>query len=240
MRVRLRERRQETPEVMTFVFDTDGQPYAYEAGQFAFFELDRLTAEDPRGKRRHFTLSCSPTEHGILQFTTKLRGFGLKETLRTAPIGLEVEVEGARGRFTLPTAADRPVVFLGGGIGVTPFRSMLRYASDENLRHPITMLYSAPAPEQLVFRREFELLPQENHHLNIVLTVTDATNTDTWRGETGRIDATMVRNHVDDVPDALFYTCGPPPMVQAMEELLKSMNIPGERIRVERFPGYNQ
>lgn len=240
MRVKLRERRQETPEIMTFIFDPEGQPYSYEAGQFAFFELDQLTADDPRGKRRHFTLSCSPTEQGILQITTKLRGFGLKETLRTAPIGLEVDVEGARGRFTLPVAADRPVVFLGGGVGVTPFRSMLRYATDENLAHQITMLYSAATPEHIVFRREFELLPQENHNLNIVLTITDAAKPDNWHGETGRIDAAMIRDHVDDISNALFYTCGPPPMVQTMEELLKSMNIPGDRIRVERFSGYDR
>lgn len=162
MRVKLTERRQETPDVITFVFDLNGQQYSYTAGQFAFFELDQLTADDPRGKRRHFTLSCSPTEHGIVQFTTKLRGFGLKETLRTAPLGLEVNLEEARGRFTLPEHSDKPIVFLGGGIGVTPFRSMLRYAADELAPHNITMLSSAATPEQLVFRREFEFLPQEH------------------------------------------------------------------------------
>lgn len=238
MRIKLQERRQETPDCMTFVFSLDGQPYFYTAGQFAFFELDALTAEDPRGKRRHFTLSCSPTEHGIVQFTTKLRGFGLKETLRTAPLGLEVELEDARGRFTLPDDASQPIVFIGGGIGVTPFRSMLRYAADENLPHHITMLYSATTPEQIVFRREFELLPQENPNVNIILTVTDAANDSTWKGETGRIDTARIQAHVRDIPNAIFYTCGPPPMVQAMEELLKTMNVPHEHIRVERFSGY--
>src|SRR5438477_7536172 len=105
MQVKLKEQRPETSDIMTFVFDLDGQPYPYTAGQFAFFELEKLIAEDPRGMRRHFTLSCSPTEHGIAQFTTKLRGFGLKETLRTAPLGFEVSVEEARGRFTLPENA---------------------------------------------------------------------------------------------------------------------------------------
>lgn len=238
MRVKLTERRQETPDIITFVFDLNGQAYPYTAGQFAFFELDQLTADDPRGKRRHFTLSCSPTEHGIVQFTTKLRGFGFKETLNTAPLGLEVELEGARGRFTLPDRPDKPIVFLGGGIGVTPFRSMLRYAADELAPHDLIMLYSAATPDQLVFRREFEFLPQEHANLNIILTVTEAPNPDAWQGETGRIDAAKIQKYVTDIPNTTFYTCGPPPMVQGMEELLKSMSVPPENIRVERFSGY--
>lgn len=238
MQVQLQAQRQETPDIMTFVFDLQGQRYHYVAGQFAFFELDHLTAEDPRGKRRHFTLSSSPTEHGIVQFTTKLRGFGLKETLRAASPGLNVTLEDARGRFILPDDAAAPLVFLGGGIGVTPFRSMLRYATDENLPYKITLLYSAQTAAHIAFRREFELLPQENPNLNIVLTVTDEINDAAWSGETGRIDAAMIQKYVKDIPDTIFYTCGPPPMVQAMEELLKSLNVGTDKIRVERFSGY--
>jgi ferredoxin-NADP reductase len=238
MRVKLLERRPETPDIMTFVFDLGGQRYPFTAGQFAFFELDSLTADDPRGKRRHFTLSCSPTEHGIVQFTTKLRGFGFKETLRNAPIGLEVTVEDARGRFTLPESTSQPILFLGGGVGVTPFRSILRNAADENLPHHITMLYSATTPDQIVFRREFEQLPQENPNLKIILTVTDG-NGGGWKGETGRIDAEKINRYVSDISNSLFYTCGPPPMVQAMEEVLKSMDVPADNIRVERFSGYS-
>lgn len=238
MRVKLTQRRPETPDVWTFAFSLEGQVYSYVAGQFAFFELDALTSDDPRGKRRHFTLSSSPTEHNLVQFTTKLRGSGFKETLRNAPDNLEVELEPSRGRFTLPESADAPVVFLGGGVGVTPFRSMLRYAADEILPYKIILLYSAPTPEHLVFRREFELLPQEHPNLQIICTVTEPGAGAEWQGETGRIDEAKIRKYVQDLPGSIFYTCGPPPMVQAMEELLKSMNIPADHIRVERFSGY--
>lgn len=238
MRVKLQTRVRETPDVMTFVFDLGGQSYPYTAGQFAFFELDALTAQDPRGKRRHFTLSSSPSEQGIVQFTTKLRGLGLKETLRTAPPGLEVELEPARGRFVLPENPTQPIVFLGGGIGITPFRSMLRFATDENLPHAITLLYSARTPGHMVFRREFAVLPQENSNVQVILTTTQDPADNTWQGETGRIDAGMIERHVQDIPNSLFYTCGPPPMVGAMQELLQSMGIPEAHIRVERFSGY--
>lgn len=238
MRVKLKERRQETPDIITFVYDLGGQKYFYTAGQFTFYELDQLSAEDPRGKRRHFTISASPTEQGILQFTTKIRGFGFKETLRTAPLGLELTVEESRGRFTLPPNADLPIVFLGGGIGVTPFRSMLRYATDTNLPHKIQMLYSAQTSDQIVFRREFELMPQENPNVKIVFSVTEPAKDPEWKGETGRIDADKITKYVNDIPNTLFYTCGPPPMVMAIEELLKTMQVPEEHIRVERFSGY--
>lgn len=239
MRVTLIEQRRETPEIMTFVFSLDGQKYSYTAGQFAFFELDELTVPDPRGKRRHFTISSAPSEDGIVQFTTKLRGFGLKETLKNAAPGLQVTLEEARGRFVLPNNSDTPLVFLGGGIGVTPFRSMLRFATDQLLPHKITMLYAAQSVEHIAFRREFELLPQENPNARIVLTVSDGGAEGAWSGEIGRIDAAMIEKYVSDIPSAVFYTCGPPPMVQAMEELLKSMKVASNRIQVERFSGYS-
>jgi ferredoxin-NADP reductase len=238
MIVTLKEKRQETPDIITFVYDLGGQPYSYTAGQFAYFELDSLTVDDPRGKRRHFTLSTAPTEHGIVQFTTKVRGSGFKETMKNAASGLGVTLEEPRGKFVLPDDASVPIVFLGGGVGVTPFRSMLRYATDENLPHKILMLYSAQAPDQIVFRREFESMPQENPNIQIVVTVTDPASDGGWKGETGRINADKVHKFVHDVPHSIFYTCGPPPMVQAMEELLKSMNVPAERIKIERFSGY--
>ena len=78
MRVKLKERRQETPDIMTFVFDLAGQRFDYTAGQFAYYELDALTADDPRGNRRHFTISASPTEHGISQITTKSAGLRIQ------------------------------------------------------------------------------------------------------------------------------------------------------------------
>jgi ferredoxin-NADP reductase len=174
-----------------------------------------------------------------VQITTKLRGFGFKETLRHADLGLEVALESPRGNFVLPEDKSQSIVFLGGGIGITPFRSMMRQATDEGLPTPITLLYSAQVPEVIVFRQEFERLPQENPHLKIITTVTSPEKgKEPWMGETGLIDAAKIRAHVDDISSAIFYTCGPPPMVQAMQDLLREMNIAGDHIRVERFTGY--
>jgi ferredoxin-NADP reductase len=239
MRVKLDSRRGETSDIMTFVFRLDGQDYSYTAGQFAFFELDELSTDDPRGKRRHFTLSSSPTEHGIVQFTTKLRGSGYKETLRNAAIGTEVTLEDADGDFVLPKDTAEPLVFLAGGVGVTPFRSMLRYAADEILPYNITMLYAADNPNELAFRREFENLPEEHSNLKIVFVVDTAGENTGYKGEFGRIDAQKISKHVPEFNNALYYSSGPPPMVKAMQKLLQEMGIPEKQIRVEHFSGYN-
>lgn len=153
-------------------------------------------------------------------------------------MGLQVTLEPPRGNFVLPQDKSKPIVFLGGGIGITPFRSMMRQATDEGLPTPITLLYSAQVPEAIVFRHEFERLPRQNPHLKIITTVTSPEKgQEPWMGETGLIDAAKIQAHVDDISSAIFYSCGPPPMVQAMQDLLKEMNIAGDQIRVERFTG---
>jgi len=101
MRIALKERRQESDDVISFIFDLRGQPFDYRPGQFAWYELDELAFPDPRGKRRHFTLASSPTEQGIAQVTTKLCGSGFKETLRHAPIGYELMLEAPPASFVL-------------------------------------------------------------------------------------------------------------------------------------------
>ncbi len=240
MRVKLIERREEAAEVMTFVFDLGGQDYAYRAGQNAEFTLDRLDYPDARGKERHFTFSSSPSEKGIVQFTTMLRGSGYKETLVHAPLGLEVELQNpADGKFILPEDESQPLVFIGGGIGITTFRSMMRYATDENLPTPITLLYSVKTPEAIIFRRELERLPQENPKVQIFVTVTEPENSrEQWSGETGHIDAEKIFAHLDADATPLYYTSGPPGLVKSMVDLLKGIGIPDKEIRREEYSGY--
>ena len=101
MRIYLKERRPETTDVMSFIFDLDGQQLEYRPGQILHYELDALAFPDERGKRRHFTISSSPSENGIVTFTTKIRGSGFKETLRQAPMGYELTCEDPEGEFVV-------------------------------------------------------------------------------------------------------------------------------------------
>src|SRR5512136_1117026 len=102
MRVHLKERRSETAEVISFIFDLGGQSFTYRPGQYVPYELDALTFPDERGPHRHFTISSSPSEKGIIMFTTRMRGSGFKETLRHATLGYELNLGKPLGNFVVP------------------------------------------------------------------------------------------------------------------------------------------
>ena len=146
----------------------------------------------------------------------------------------------ASGKFVLPDDVNQPVVFLGGGIGITTFRSMMRFATDENLPTSITLLYSVKTPADIVFRKELEHLPEENPRIKIFTTISDPEESDEpWSGETGRIDADMIMAHVDPDSSPLYYISGPPKMIKDLSDLLKEIGIPERAIKTEEYSGYD-
>jgi ferredoxin-NADP reductase len=127
-------------------------------------------------------------------------------------------------------------VFIAGGIGITVFRCMLRYIAEENLPHRVTLVYSNRDRESTAFFDELQELERANPNLRLVLTMTDDSN---WDGETRRIDADLLRDHLDGELDSYTYlVAGPPAMVEAMETTLRDAGVPDEGVRPERFSGY--
>jgi ferredoxin-NADP reductase len=236
MRVRLKDRRLEAAEVMSFVFDLAGQTYEYLPGQYAVYELDELSFPDDRGKKRHFTISSSPSEKGIIMFTTRLRGSGFKETLRHAPLGYELTVSSARGSFVLPAGEARRHVFIAGGIGITPYRSILRYAADTQTPLQVRMLYFNRLPSHIVFGRELEEIARRIPTFSLVCVV-DGPDED-WKGERGELSESMIRRYVPELDQALFWLSGPPQAVGAFRKVLEQTGIREEAIRLENFMGY--
>jgi ferredoxin-NADP reductase len=236
MRIRLKKRSPETADVISFVFDLGGQKFEYRPGQFVFFELDTLAFPDERGNRRHFTISSSPTEKGIIMFTTRMRGSGFKETLRYAPLGYELTVETPDGLFVMPEGETRRQVFITGGIGVTPFRSILRYAVDTNTPISSLMLYFNRASSDIVFRNELENISLQMPTFSVVHALSQPE--DGWTGERGKLDELLLRKYVTDFDQAVFWISGPPPMVSACRSLLEQIGVPDEAIRTDSFIGY--
>ena len=249
----------EGTDIRTFKFAKNGYP-EYKAGQFAFFPLDGVN-NDGRGPVRHFSLASSPTED-VLIISTRIRYSPYKQRLSTVQEGEQVEVSKAQGNFVLHDDYSKPAIFLSGGIGVTPFRSMIKYATDKQLPLKITMFDSNRNQRNILYKEEFDKWAAQNQNLKIVHTITeeekgkeqeeqyrraDATSSATetkgnWNGERGRIDKTMIERHVskEEISNAIFYICGPPGMINALElDLLqKQFQIPEERIKVEEFTGY--
>jgi ferredoxin-NADP reductase len=165
-----------------------------------------------------------------------LRDTAFKRTLAELPVGADVEVEEPKGEFVLPKETDRPYVFIAGGIGITVFRSMLRYIAEEDLPHRVTLVYSNRDQGSAAFLDELTALEQNNPNLRLVLTMTDDP---AWEGETRRIDADLLRDHLDGELESFTYlVAGPPAMVEAMESTLREAAVPEEQIRPERFSGY--
>jgi ferredoxin-NADP reductase/nitrite reductase/ring-hydroxylating ferredoxin subunit len=248
----------EGTDIMTFKFRKDGYP-EYKAGQFAFFPLDNVN-NDSRGPVRHFSLTSSPTENALI-ISTRIRDTPYKQRLSTMQEGEQVKVSKPQGNFVLHDDYSKHAIFLSGGIGVTPFRSMIKYATDKQLPIKITMFDSNRNRQNILYKDEFDKWATQNQNLKIVYTITeeekvkeqeehkgiDDTNSATetkgdWEGERGRIDRTMIELHVskEEIDNAIFYICGPPGMINALEEglLKKHFHIPKERIKVEEFTGY--
>ncbi len=236
MRATLAEKREVAKGTLLCVFDLGREEVEFRPGQYFFVTLLDPPYSDEKGPRRHITVVTSPTERGVLGLCTRLRDTAFKRSLAELSLGAEVEVEPPKGRFVLPEDTSRPYVFVAGGIGITPFRSMLRYAADERLPYHVALLYSNRTRAETAFLDELEELRSQLPELRVVLTMTDDSE---WQGERRRIDAHFFRDHVDELLDsATFMVAGPPPMVSAMEEELANAGVPGERVIVDKFSGY--
>jgi glycine betaine catabolism B len=219
----------------------------YKAGQFAFFDIGGVY-NDPKGPVRHFTISSSPTEDFIM-LSTRIRDSPYKKRLETLEEGTKVKIRGPEGQFVLPEDYSKTtaVIFLSGGIGVTPFRSMIKYATDKQKPIKIIMFDSNKNQENILFKKEFDEWANINKNIKIVYTITEeyskekSSSLNIWKGEYGRIDKAMILKYIDNtvLENSIFYICGPPGMLKNMQSLIQEeLGIPKNRIMVEEFTGY--
>jgi glycine betaine catabolism B len=230
-------------DVMSFKFsryDKDNH-LNYKAGQFAIVDLG--TKEDPKGPMRSFTMASSPTEDAIL-ITTRIRDSPFKQKLANLDIESTVDITSPLGKFVLPDDQSKPIVLLSGGIGVTPFRSMIKYATDNHIPTKITMFDSNRNLENALFKEEFDDCISRNNNLKIVYTITEkekSGNAKEWKGELGYINEAMLTKYLtrNELDNSIFYICGPPGMLIAMQKMLEDdLQIPKQRIKIEKFIGY--
>jgi ferredoxin-NADP reductase len=233
----LTDRKEIAKDTMAFYFDTTGTDFKYKAGQHSVFTEINPPETDEEGSTRTFTICSSPHHKDSIMIASRMRETAFKHSLKEMPLGTKVKVFKALGTFTLPEDASKPVVFLAGGIGVTPFHSMIEWATHEKLPHRITLFYSNKEPEETAFLKEFEAWMRQNPNLKVVFTVTRSEDPN-WKYERGRIDKALLEKHIKDLKEPLYYVAGPPGMVEAMAQMLKDAGVPEERIKTEEFTGY--
>jgi ferredoxin-NADP reductase len=177
--------------------------------------------------------------------STRIRDTPYKKQLASLEEGTIVKVRGPEGKFVLHDDYSKSAVFLSGGIGVTPFRSMIKNATDKRLPVKIALFDSNRNEQNILYKDEFDEWANINQNLLIVYTITGEEGSSPpaseWKGERGRIDKSMLAKYLtkEELDNSVFYTCGPSGMIEAMQTLLQmDLQIPKDRIMVEEFTGY--
>jgi len=232
MKLKLLEKRDEAKGTKSFFWEPE-KPVSYLPGQYFYFTIPVLKYPDPKGATRHFTISSSPTEGNILRITTRIREeSGFKKSLDELPIGAQINGEGPNGVFIYDEKEILTNIFIAGGIGIAPFRSMIKYVADNNLTTSIYLIYSN-SEDDFVFRKELDEIVASHPNIKIQYVVTSTE---------GHLDQAKIKAILDiwhlefDIPT--FWLCGPPSMIDAMEKVLEEMGINTNHIRSEKFTGY--
>ena len=212
--------------------------WAYRAGQFIDITLLDPPETDAEGNTRGFSVSSAPGED-VIMITTRLRDTAFKRVLRTMPLGTPAKIEGPFGDLRLHHA-NRPAVVLTGGIGITPFRSILAQAiMDGGLPYRVVVFYANRAPEDAAFLDDLTDFARRDPNLMFVPTMSNMSASGrAWDGERGRIDGQMLGRHLAGVVGPIYYLTGPPGMVHGLRTMLVNEGIDEDDIRTEEFTGY--
>ncbi len=231
----LKEKNEIAPTIWKFLFEPE-RPFQYIAGQFLEWSLPHKQA-DSRGTRRYFTISSSPSEKDIL-LTVKIpeKPSTFKSALKNLPIGESIYATSLEGDFIEPKKNDIHYIFIAGGIGITPFRSIIKYLLDTNQQISITLFYAASLQEEFVYKELFAEAEKKLEIKTVYIITKDAPKD--WQGEVGHIDEQMIKRYVNNEKQSMYYISGPQPMVLAYEKMLSNMNISKSYIKTDYFPGY--
>ncbi len=244
MKLKLLRRETVAKDTVSFFFEPQEQVNR-QPGQYFYLVLTELKYPDPRGNKRQFTIASSPTEGTTMMVTVRTRAeniSGFKRTLYELPDGAMIAGEGPNGHYILDETilAANDQVFLAGGIGITPYRCFIKYAIDKGLPTPMHLIYTNSTPDEITFRTELEQWAKEHTNIKVDMTVTHPEEAPQipWGGLTGRVDMNMLQKLVGDLSKPTFWICGPPPMVDALDEMLGKAGIPNDRRKIEKFTGY--
>ena len=233
-------------DTYSFYFDPAKGGLDFLPGQYIRMTLE-IENPDSRGNSRFFTIASSPLIKDYIMITTKIihpapdgagQSSSFKKKLLELKTGDNIKFFGPMGGFILDEREKVDKVFLAGGIGITPFHSMITYASKKNLKIPITLFVSFSRVKDLIFFDELSNIDKENSFIKIIYTITHPDSPLQWKGEIGRISDTLIKRYVKNIFKSFYYIVGPPRMVVAIEEVVKNMGVENKRVFIENFTGY--
>ncbi|HLZ12392.1 MAG TPA: FAD-dependent oxidoreductase [Candidatus Acidoferrum sp.] len=224
-------------DTMAFWFDTEGVRYDFRAGQHADFAFTHPSAESESDPSRTFSLASSPRDKQPVMIAMRMRKTAFKAALKNAPIGTQFTVSRPRGSFTLHKDITRTAVFIAGGIGIAPIRSILQQATIDRLPHRSYLFYSNREVDDAAFLEELEGLTTQNPNLTVIPTLT-GNRTVAWPYEKGHINRDMLKRYLLWLNGPIYYIAGPSGMVTATTDMLNSSGVSDDDIRTEEFGDY--
>ena len=212
--------------------------FTYKAGQFGDFTLINPSETDTEGTIRGFSLTSAPYDDEII-FATRMRDTAFKRDMKKMDVGTELSLDAPYGSFTLHNNTKTPAVFLCGGIGITPVRSIIYQASHDKSAHRIFLFYANNKPEDTAFFDDFIYLEKTNPNFTFIPSMTNMEKSKAeWHGETGFFTKELLHKYIDDLAAPIYYISGPAAMVTSIRKSLNEAGINDDNIRTEEFSGY--
>jgi ferredoxin-NADP reductase len=236
-RMTLVDRQRIARDTMAFWFDATDTGFAFRPGQHADFIFAYPDTAGRREGSRTFSIASSPLDKGSIMIAMRMRKTEFKTELMAAALGTAFVVSRPRGSFSLHTDIRRPAVFLAGGIGITPVRSILRWATEKRLPHKLYLFYSNRDLDDAAFMEEFDDMTAQNSDFTLIPTITGR-RTLAWPHEKGHIDREMLARHIHGLKGPVYYIAGPSGMVTAMSEMLNASSVNDDDINMEEFGDY--
>ena len=237
MTVRLQRREEVAHGTMAFHFDKPSG-FAFKPGQAIDLILPDPALAGTDNARHAFSIVSAPHENELV-VATRMRDSAFKNALSRLPLDGAAEIDGPFGSLTLHNKLARAAVFIAGGIGITPFMSMLRHAAHVGLQQQLVLVYSNRRPEDTAFLTELQRLEGENRNFRLVATMTRMQDSrQPWMGEKGMVDAGLLKRIASELPDPIYYVAGPPEMVAALRGTLEGAGVDSDDVRSEEFYGY--
>ena len=234
---KLRVRREVAEGTMAFHFEKP-PGFTFKAGQAIDVVLPGDPGADAQSLRHAFSIVAAPFEDDLV-IATRMRDSAYKRTLKSLPVGASVDIEGPFGSLTLHKDRARDAVFIAGGIGITPFMSLLRQAAKDGFPQRISLLYSNRRPEDAAFLDELQQLERASDRFRLVATMTEmAKSALAWNGETRLADADLLKTATRGLAAPIYYLAGPPAMVEGVRKMMNAAGIGDDDIRSEDFYGY--
>ncbi len=231
-------RREHIAEGTTAFYFEKPAGFIFKPGQFAEWKLLYPRYSDTEGNLRPLSIASAPHEPELM-IATRMRPTAFKNSLKEMPLGTEIAVEGPFGSFILHENVKRPAVMVTGGIGVTPFRSMIQHAITTKLPHQIFMFYANRRPEDAAFLDELEDVELKTRGFKLIATMTKAEKSGApWDGEQGYVTKEMIKKYIDNLELPIYYIAGSPASVAGTWQMLIAAGVSADDIRSEDFAGY--